>query len=212
MLAIALPTHRHPPAVGRALTIVYPAKGAVFAVPDKLQLVQLAPGATPVDFGAAFDADDKLQVQRGEERKEVAISKAAIRRDAQARRGEDLPDQMKRSFDDGQFLAFHPSFEDALRRGAPKERDGTPPHDERHDEQVLVAFACPVNREADDPLLRHLAQGLLADRRRKPLGCQPRVMQQARQPFASGFLIALRAGEFGLVAGLLVQDGGDKGR
>ena len=115
----------------------------------KTNRVKLAPLSVAPDFDIAFDADDEVDLPFSEQRKQIVIRKAAIRRQPQASRLDVLKDQLESSLYDGQLVTPHPAFEHALRICLPKDRQRASPDDQRNDEQMLAVFASPINGQAD---------------------------------------------------------------
>jgi hypothetical protein len=114
--------------------------------------------------------------------------------------------------DDGQFIAFRPAFENCLLVGAPEDQHRSVSDDQGDGQQALIIFGRPVDRDPDFASARQSFERLSAKPFGKILGIQALVMNEAGQAFDRRFLIALRAGEFGLIAGLFFKDRRDKGR
>lgn len=182
------------------------------AVAVEPKAIEFAPLPAEADFDTAFDADHKAHAQLLEKRKQWFVSKSAIRREPDATRFDVLKDQFERPFDHGAFIQMRPAFEHVLVVSAPVDRDGASTDDQRNGEQVLLIFGCPVNGKADFTETRDLAQRLMRDAFGQPFRREPLVVNQSREPFASGFLFALRACQFRLAAGLPVKNRRDKCR
>jgi hypothetical protein len=114
--------------------------------------------------------------------------------------------------DDGQFIAFRPAFENCLLVGAPEDQHRSVSDDQGDGQQALIIFGRPVDRDPGFASARQSFKRLSAKPFGKILGIQALVMNEAGQAFDRRFLIALRAGEFGLIAGLFFKDRRDKGR
>jgi hypothetical protein len=100
--------------------------------------------------------------------------------------------------DDGQFIAFRPAFENCLRVGAPEDRHRSVSDDQGDGQQALIIFGRPVDRDPDFASARQLFERLSAEPFGKIHGIQAFVMNQTRQAFHGGFLIALRARQLSL--------------
>jgi hypothetical protein len=114
--------------------------------------------------------------------------------------------------DDGQFIAFRPAFKNCLLVGAPEDQHRSVSDDQGDGQQALIIFGRPVDRDPDFASARQSFERLSAKPFGKILGIQTLVMNEPGQAFDRRSLIALRAGEFGLIAGLFFKDRRDKGR
>src|SRR5262249_49943650 len=176
------------------------------------EAIEFAPFPTEADFDTAFDTDHKAHAQLLEKREQRLVCESAIRREPDATRFDGLKDQFERAFDHGAFIEMRPAFEHVLVVSAPVDWDGASPDDQRDGEQVLLIFGRPVNGQADFAETRDLTERLMRDAFGQPFRRELLVVNQPRESFASGFLVALRAGEFRLAAGLLVKNRRDEGR
>ena len=77
---------------------------------------------------------------------------------------------------------------------------------------MLIIFGRPINRDPYFARAWQPFERLPAKPFGEIPGIQALVMNEAGQAFDRRFLIALRAGEFGLIAGLFFKDRRDKGR
>ena len=112
--------------MGRTLTIVDPAEGPRSRMADKTEVVEFDPGSAQADFGRTLDPQNIADRCGLEADEQVALWKPAISRQPEATGRNGLKDQLESPVDDGQFIAFHPPFEDCLCVGAPEDRDGAP--------------------------------------------------------------------------------------
>jgi hypothetical protein len=108
------------------------------------------------------------------------------------------------------FIALHAPFEHCRVIGVPIDGHGAPAHDERDDQQVLVPCNGPVDGQPDWPMGRELDERLEQHRIRHMARLQPCVMEQPRQALGRRLLMTKAAGQLGLTAGLLVNDGPHK--
>src|SRR5262249_6856639 len=171
------------------------------------EAIEFAPLPAEADLDTAFDADHKAHAQLLEKGKQRLVCKSAIRREPDATRLDVLKDQFERLFDHGAFIQMHPAFEHTLVVSAPVDRDGASTDDQRDSEQVLLIFGRPVNGKADFTERRDLTERLMRNAFGQPFRREPLVVNQSREPFASGFLFALSAGQFRLAAGQKVSQG-----
>jgi hypothetical protein len=77
---------------------------------------------------------------------------------------------------------------------------------------VLIIFDRPVDGHSDFAGKRQPSERLPAKPVSEILGIQALIVNQPGEPFNRGFLIALCASQFGLIAGLLFNDRRDEGR
>lgn len=173
--------------------VVQVPQGLMTTVAVEPKAIEFAPLPAEADFDTAFDADHKAHAQLLEKRKQRLVSKSAIRREPDAARLDVLKDQFERSFDHGAFIKMRPAFEHVLVVSAPVDRDGASTDDQRDREQVLLIFGRPVDGKADFTKTRDLAERLMRDAFGQPFRREPFVVNQSREPFASGFLLALCA-------------------
>ncbi|HKX26056.1 MAG TPA: hypothetical protein VJ302_00045 [Blastocatellia bacterium] len=122
-----------------------------------------------------------------------------------------MKDQSEHSFDDRSFMAMHPAFERALIVRSPVDRNGSSSNDQRNDEQVLIVLSRPINGDPDFSDRRNLRQRLMREAGQSPRR-QSRIMNQSREPLASGLLIALSPGQLCLAAGFFFKDRRDEDR
>ena len=94
--------------------------------------------------------------------------------------------------------------------GPPVDGHSAPARDERHDQQVLLPFDRPIDRQPDRAMGRELDESLQEHRISQVPRLQALIVQQARQPLRRGFLIAKAARQLSLTAGLLVDNGRHK--
>src|SRR5215813_992242 len=175
------------------------------------EAIEFAPLSAEADFDAALDPDHKAHAQLLEKRKQRLVSEPTIRREPDATRLDVLKDQFERSFDHGALIQMHSAFEHILVVSAPVNRDGPSTDYQRDGKQVLLIFGRPINGEADLSEPWDLAERLVRNTFGQPLRREPLVMNQSREPFASGFLIALCARQLRLAAGLFVKNRRDEG-
>ncbi len=184
----------------------------VTAVAVEPAAVEFAPLPMPTDFDRAFDANDKPHAQLLEQRKQRFVGKSAISGQPDAPPLDGLKDQLEGPFDDGPFIPMHPALEHRLVVSAPVNRDSAPPDDQRNNEQVLFVFSRPIDGDANFAVRRHLAERLMSNAFGQPFWRQPLIVEQPREPFAGGLLVALRARELRLAAGLFVKNRRDEDR
>src|SRR5262249_38303335 len=158
------------------------------------EAIEFAPLPAEADFDTAFDADHKAHAQLLEKRKQRLVCKSAIRREPDATRVDVLKDQFERPFDHGALIQMHPAFEHTLVVSAPVNRDGASTDNQRDDEQALLTFGRPGDSKADFTERLDLAQNLMRDAFGQPFRREPLIVNQAREPFAGRFLVALSAG------------------
>jgi len=109
-----------------------------------------------------FDADHERHPQVGQQGEQRHIGEAPICRDPHAT-ASDLPDDARHgSANHREFIALHTTFEYPRIIGAPGDRHGTPAHDERDDQQVLVPFDRPIDGQPDGAMRREWDERLVA--------------------------------------------------
>jgi hypothetical protein len=162
------------------------------------------------NLGALLDANHERHPQGGQQGKERDIGEASICCDPHPPASH-FPDNARHgSAHHREFITLHTAFEHRGVIGAPVDGHGTPADNERDDEQMLVPFDRPVDGQPDGPMRRQLDEGWQEHGIRQMARLQPCIVQEPRQPLRRGFLIAKGAGQLGLTAGLLVNNGPDK--
>lgn len=96
--------------------------------------------------------------------------------------------------------------------GAPEDRHCPAPDDQGDDQQMLIIFGRPVNRDPDFAPARQSFERLPAEPFGKIPGIEALVVNQAGQAFDRRFLATLSAGKFGLIASLFFKYRRDKSR
>src|SRR5262249_39821415 len=211
VLAVARATQRYPQLVGGTLTIGQPSQGALAGIAPK------APGigvyGFPLEGGlcAPLDPEDELHAQLRQHLYQRDIGKAPVGRDEQASLPNGSLHSRDRAADDRRLIPTHAPLQDRGIVGAPIDWHGPATSDQRDGQQMLAPLHRPIQSHAHSAFRRQLPQRLDQHGGGQAMGGQPRVVQQAREAFERGLLIAQAAGQLGLVPGLFLNDRVHKG-
>jgi hypothetical protein len=172
--------------------------------------VELAPHPIDIDLGAFLDADDEGHLQLRKQGEQGHIGKATVGRhpDPSASNHADHPAQDPPN--PRQLIALHAPFQHRRVIRPPVDGYGSPTDNERDNQQVLIGFSRPVDGQPHGTLGGQLDEGLQQHGIGQVPWLKPLIVQQPRQAFGRGFLIAKVAGQLRLTARLLVNDRGNK--
>src|SRR5207244_4190344 len=195
----------------RALAIAQVSETATPCVARHFQRAELAPMAQEENFDVFFSAGDKGDLEIIEQVKKQNIGKATIRRDDQFASRHVTQNDLEEALDKGALDFAAMPFECAFVIRAPVDGHGAASNDGRCDQRVDAVLDRPINRDSNKGVPCDVRDELGGDAFRQVFGAQSRVMQKARNPSDSSFLVFKGRGDLGLRAGPGFQQGINKG-